>query len=398
MARTTTTEFRNADGETLAAKLELPAGEPRAYALLAHCFTCSKDAHGARAVARALAERGIATLRFDFTGLGQSGGDFSETTFSSNLEDLRRAAAHLRENFAAPELLVGHSLGGAAILAVAADIPEAKAVATIAAPSEASHVANLMRDRREDIERDGEATVDLGGRPFRIRKDFLDDLETHDVREAVRTLKRPLLVMHAPLDDTVGVENATEIFVAAKHPKSFVSLDDADHLLTRRADADYAASVLAAWADRFLSPVADGADDREGWAVSRTVPGLNFAQSVRVAGHTVRIDADPGDGGNGTGPNPTRVVHAALAACGAITAHMYAKRKGWPLEAVEIAVRGRPGEDQHVNRVMEKTLTLHGDLSDQQRARVREIVGKCPVHRMLTAGVEIVDQDETEKA
>lgn len=395
MTKPETIRFQNADGETLAARLDFPVGPVKAYALFAHCFTCSKDIIGARGVSRALAARGYAVLRFDFTGLGQSEGDFSDTTFSSNVDDLLRAAEHLRQNYEAPKLLVGHSLGGAAVLAAANRVPEALAVATIAAPSAPDHVKRHLDGKIDEIEADGEAVVDLGGRPFRIRKSFVDDLSAHAVLDEVAAMKKALLVMHAPLDDTVSVSNATDIFIAARHPKSFVSLDDADHLLSRKQDADYAGGVLAAWAERFVgsSDVAE-AESEDGWAVSRTAPGATFAQDIAVGGHLVRADADAAEGGDGTGPNPTQLAHAALAACGGITAHMYARRKKWPLEAVEIAVRGAPGGDQHVNTVMEKRVRLSGDLDDEQKARITEIIDKCPVHRMLAAGVDIRHTDE----
>ncbi len=395
MTTTETIRFQNADGETLAARLDFPVGPVKAYALFAHCFTCSKDIIGARGVSRALAARGYAVLRFDFTGLGQSEGDFSDTTFSSNVDDLLRAADHLRQSYEAPKLLVGHSLGGAAVLAAANRVPEVLAVATIAAPSAPDHVKRHLDGKVDEIEKDGEAVVDLGGRPFRIRKSFVDDLSAHAVLDEVAAMKKALLVMHAPLDDTVSVSNATDIFIAARHPKSFVSLDDADHLLSRKQDADYAGGVLAAWAERFVGSSDDAeAESEDGWAVSRSVPGATFAQDIAVGGHLVRADAGAAEGGDGTGPNPTQLAHAALAACGGITAHMYARRKKWPLEAVEIAVRGAPGGDQHVNAVMEKRVRLSGDLDDEQKARITEIIDKCPVHRMLAAGVDIRHTDE----
>jgi len=243
--------FPAAQGHELAARLELPAGEPRAYALFAHCFTCSKDSKAAAYIGQALAARGIAVLRFDFTGLGMSGGDFADTTFSSNVGDLLAAVEHLRSRYRAPSVLIGHSLGGAAMLAAAAQVPEARAVATIGAPFEPKHVAKLFS--AEDIRTKGEAEVDIGGRPFRIRKEFLDDLERHDPAATLGALRKALLVMHSPRDGTVDIDNAAKIFAAAKHPKSFVSLDDADHLLSRASDAAYAADLIAVWAGRYLT-------------------------------------------------------------------------------------------------------------------------------------------------
>ena len=242
--------FPSSKGHALAARLEQPAGEPRAWAIFAHCFTCSKDSKAAAYISQALAGRGIAVLRFDFTGLGMSGGEFAESNFSSNIDDLAYAAKFLKENYRPVDILIGHSLGGAAVIAAAARVAEARAVATIGAPYEPAHVSHLIN--AQDILRDGEAQVDIGGRPFRIRKQFLDDLTRHDSAKTIAALGKALLVMHSPRDRIVGIDNAAKIFTAAKHPKSFVSLDDADHLLSRSGDAGYAAEVLAAWSSRFL--------------------------------------------------------------------------------------------------------------------------------------------------
>ncbi|MEM6851471.1 MAG: alpha/beta fold hydrolase [Pseudomonadota bacterium] len=396
--------FAGAFGDELSAALEAPSsGRPRGFAIFAHCFSCSKDVAAARRVSRALAARGFGVLRFDFTGLGNSGGDFSSSNFSSNVEDLVQAAAFMKERGMTPELLVGHSLGGAATLIAAARLPEVRAVATIGAPAEAEHVAMNFGDKLEEISQQGSAEVSLAGRPFQIRKQFLDDLAQQKVTEAAASLKRPLLVMHAPLDETVGVDHATRIFVAAKHPKSFVSLDDADHLLSRPADAEYAAGVLSAWAARFIGGDSadenatakaareDAADASEGWAISRESGEGRLAQAVTVGGHTFTIDGGVGDGGNDLGPNPTRVVEAALAACASITARLYADRKGWPLERARVRVRPDPDvqQDAHVLKSLVKEARFEGDLSPGQRDRILEIADKCPVHRMLTGDVAI---------
>lgn len=245
-------EFSGSGGHTLAARLDRPVGAPRAFALFAHCFTCSKDIAAASRIAHALSERGLAVLRFDFTGLGHSDGEFSNTNFSSNVEDLVLAADALRADHEAPRLIVGHSLGGAAVLAAACRMPEVTAVATIGAPADPNHIRRLFGDRLDEIEAAGEAEVSLAGRHFRIQKQFLDDIAGQALEERIRDLGRALLVMHAPADQVVGIENASRIFQAARHPRSFVSLHDADHLLTRPEDAAYAAEVLAAWAGRYL--------------------------------------------------------------------------------------------------------------------------------------------------
>src|SRR5215218_1888291 len=249
-------QFTGEGGHQLAASLELPDGEPAAFALFAHCFTCGKDTLAAKRISVALAAKGIAVLRFDFTGLGSSEGDFANSTFSSNVADLVRAADHLRDTRKAPAILIGHSLGGAAILAAAGRIPEAKAVVTIAAPSDPAHVTHLFKDHIADIRTQGKVEVQLAGRPFQISREFLEDVAEHNLMAHIARLHKALLVMHSPTDDTVGVDNATNIFVAAKHPKSFVSLSGADHLLSGKRDAAYVAGVIAAWAERYIEPAA----------------------------------------------------------------------------------------------------------------------------------------------
>ena len=390
------TEFETATGEKLAAALELPGGRPRAFALFAHCFSCSKDIKAARELARSLRGAGFAVMRFDFTGLGASEGEFANTNFSSNVDDLVAAADYLRAEFSAPSILIGHSLGGAAAIVAANRIPELKGVATIGAPAEADHVALQIGEKREEIEKNGVAQVHLAGRPFTVKKQFLDDLADQNVLKAAENLKKPLLVMHAPLDQSVGIDNATRIFVAAKHPKSFVSLDTADHLLSKASDARYAAAVLAAWAGRFVGDERKSDKSEEtsaphvaGGASARMIADEPLAVSVSVDGYPMIIDASKAEGGSDLGPNPTRTVEAGLAACAAITARMYARRKKWPLDDIEVRIKRAASEDDHEPHVLEKEVRLTGDLSDEQRARIKEIADKCPVHRMLTNGVKV---------
>ncbi len=395
------TEFKASGGEKLAAALELPSGTPRAFVLFAHCFSCSKDIKAAREIARALRKQGFAVLRFDFTGLGASEGEFANTNFSSNVDDLVSAAEFLGEEFEAPSILVGHSLGGAAAIEAAARVPEAKGVAVIGAPAEADHVTMQIGEKREEIEKNGYATVNLAGRPFTIKKQLLDDLSNQDVLTAAANLKRPLLIMHAPLDQTVGVENATKIFIAAKHPKSFVSLDTADHLLTDADDARYAAGVLAAWAARYIDGAkaetaakpemvaAAAALSFEGGALATDVTGEPLAVALSIDGHPMVIDASEKEGGGDLGPNPTRTVEGALAACAVMTMKMYARRKKWRLDGVEVRVTKAPAEDDHAPHVLDKEIIVKGELDDAQRERLREIADKCPVHRILTGGVSV---------
>ena len=392
------TEFRSHSGEKLAAALELPRGMPRAYALFAHCFSCSKDIKAAREIARALRLQGFAVLRFDFTGLGGSEGDFANTNFSSNIEDLISAADYLRREFEAPSIVIGHSLGGAATLVAAGKIAEVKGVAVIAAPAEATHVLAQIKDARDEIEEKGVAEVQLAGRPFMIKKQFIDDLEQSCVKKAAAALKKPLLILHSPIDQTVGVENATEIFVSAKHPKSFVSLDGADHLLSNADDARYAAQIIAVWAGRYIGETGALSEDAKtttlaphfkGGALAQSIAAEPLAIALSVDGHPRIIDASKDEGGSDLGPNPTRTVEGALAACGAMTMKMYARRKGWDLESVNIRVSRAKSEDPHAPQALEKEVKVAGSLDDAQRARLLEIADKCPVHRMLTEGVKV---------
>jgi putative redox protein len=389
-------EFAGSQGAALAARLDLPAGQPLAYALFAHCFTCSKDIFAAARISAALAERGIACLRFDFTGLGSSEGEFANTNFSSNVADLVAAADYLRENHEAPRILVGHSLGGAAVIAAAPRVPEAQAVATVGAPADPAHVAHLLAEAKPEIEARGEAEVVLAGRSFRIQKHFLDDIAGQNLHEILGSLRKALLVFHAPRDETVGIENAGEIFGAAKHPKSFVSLDDADHLLTRKADAVYAGAVLAAWASRYVSGMAAPAEAlppaEPGTVVVAETGASRFAQIINAGGHALRADEPVSVGGTDTGPGPYDLLLAGLGACTSMTLRMFAERKGWPLERVAVRLshdkihaadcaecETREGK---IDRI-ERTLEMTGDLDAQQRQRLLEIADKCPVHRTL---------------
>ncbi len=389
-------EFSGASGEMLAARLEWPGATPRAFAIFAHCFTCSKETIAAARISRGLAAQGIATLRFDFTGLGSSGGDFANTNFSSNVDDLVAAADWLREEHAAPTILVGHSLGGAAVLAAAERIDEVAAVATIGAPADPGHVSHLLQDAAETIEQQGEAEVKLAGRTFRIRKQFLDDIRSQNQQQRIARLRRALLILHAPLDNIVGIDNAAEIFQAAKHPKSFVSLDQADHLLSQREHAGYAANVIAAWASQYLPEAAD-AEVQEGdqhtvVVTERSAGGLT--QDVQVGRHQLIGDEPASVGGADEGPTPYGFLLAALGTCTSMTLRMYAKRKQLSLEGVTVRLEHAKTHakdceecEQQTGKidVIERTLSLTGDLSDEQRQRLLEIADKCPVHRTLTS-------------
>ena len=398
-------QFTGSEGQQLAASLDLPEREPLGYALFAHCFTCGKDVLAAKRIAVALAAKGIAVLRFDFTGLGSSEGDFANSTFSSNVADLVLAANHLRETRKAPAILIGHSLGGAAILAAAGQIPDAKAVVTIAAPSDPAHVTGLFKDRIEDIRKHGKAEVSLAGRPFPISREFLDDIAEHNLMAHVAKLHKALLIMHAPTDDTVGIDNATHIFVAAKHPKSFVSLAGADHLLTDKRDAGYVADVIAAWGSRYLDPVAPeqtaglGAAPRS--VVVRETRNSKFQQDVAVGPHHLLADEPVAAGGEDTGLGPYDFVLAGLGACTSMTMRLYAERKSLPLERVTVTLKHskihaedcaecetKTGMLDQIDRV----IAMEGTLDAEQRKKLMEIADKCPVHRTLTSEIRIVTQ------
>jgi uncharacterized OsmC-like protein/alpha/beta superfamily hydrolase len=389
--------FPGAFGTSLAARLDAPAGAPLAFALFAHCFTCSKESKAAATISGALAERGIAVLRFDFTGLGGSEGDFANTNFSSNVDDLVAAADYLRRDHAAPSLLVGHSLGGTAVLAAASRIPEAAAVATLASPFEPEHVLGLLKESIGAIESRGDAEVDIAGRSFHIRKQFLDDIRAHKVGAAAAQLGKALMVMHSPRDAIVNIDNASRIFLAARHPKSFVSLDPADHLLLDRADAAYAGQLLASWAQRYLpGQRAEAPSPGPGKVLVRETREGKFANEVFVGRHVIRADEPVAAGGLDTGPGPYDLLAASLGACTSMTLRMYADLKGIPLERVSVELRHdkihaadcadcetREGRIDRFDRL----ITLEGSLDPQQRARLLEIADKCPVHRTLHSEV-----------
>jgi len=393
-------QFTGVGGHQLAASLDMPEREPIAFALFAHCFTCGKDVLAAKRIAVALAAKGIAVLRFDFTGLGSSEGDFANSTFSSNVADLVRAADHLHETRKGPSILIGHSLGGAAVLAAAEQIPDAKAVVTIAAPSDPAHVTGLFKERIKDIRKHGKVEVSLAGRPFNISSEFLDDIAEHNLMAQVTNLHKALLIMHAPADDTVGIDNATRIFVAAKHPKSFVSLASADHLLTGKRDAVYVADVIAAWATRYLDPAApEQVVEAPRNVVVRETRNSKFQQTVSVGPHRMLADEPVAAGGEDTGPGPYDFVLAGLGACTSMTMRMYADRKSLPLERVTVTLKhskiyAQDCAECETNAGMldqiDRVIAMEGPLDAEQRKKLMEIADKCPVHRTLTSEIHIV--------
>jgi putative redox protein len=381
-------DFAGAGGQQLSGRLDRPDGEARAFALFAHCFTCDKTTKAAVRISRTLAGHGLGVLRFDFSGLGESEGQL--TGFSANVQDLIAAAAAMAARGMAPTLLVGHSLGGAAALAAAGDIVSVKAVATVGAPADPAHVLKQLGDSLATIERDGAAQVNIGGRPFVVRRELVDDARMQNLKGRVAGLHRALLVLHAPADAIVGVENASEVFVAARHPKSFVSLDTADHLLTRNADADYAAEVIAAWASRYVSLAAPEQSAKAAPGVLVEDTGVGKFQ-VQVTVGSVRFFADEpvNVGGLGSGPSPHELVSAGLGACTAMTARLYAERKGWPLEHTRVSVSHEKIDGQDPPDVFHRRIAFEGPLDAGQTARLFEIADRCPVHRALEHGSRV---------
>ena len=403
-------DFANAQGEKLAALLDRPDGPIRAVALFAHCFTCGKDNKAARLIAHGLTSHGMAVLRFDFTGLGSSEGEFANTTFSSNIDDLVAAADHLQKQVGAPAILIGHSLGGAAVLAAAHRIAEARAVVTMAAPFDPAHVAGLFAERVEEIKAKGEIEVALAGRPFRVRRALLDDIAGQNLAPRIAELRKALLVFHSPTDESVGIDNASRIFTTAKHPKSFISLAGADHLLRRPSDAAYVAHVVAAWAERYLDMPAQMATSKQpaanepGEVVVRETRHGTFQQDITVGRHRFLADEPVATGGLDGGPGPYDFLLAALGACTSMTLRLYADRKQLPLKRTQVRLRhsriyaadcGDCETKEGMLDRIDRIISLEGELDAEARQRLLEIADKCPVHRTLTSEIDIRTIEES---
>jgi uncharacterized OsmC-like protein/fermentation-respiration switch protein FrsA (DUF1100 family) len=395
--------FEGYDGSLLSALLEYPSHAPRAYVLFAHCFSCGKDIAAASRISRALVALGFSVLRFDFTGLGNSQGDFENTNFSSNVQDLINAASFLENEHMGPEILIGHSLGGTAVLAAAAGIKTCRAIVTIGSPFDPQNVTKNFGLDLQTIEEQGEAEVSLGGRKFKIKKQFLDDVRSADSSNAIAHLRKPLLVMHSPLDRIVSINEAEKIYVAAKHPKSFVSLDNADHLLSNKADAEYAAAIIAQWAGRYIEGEKDapGENDIESGQLEVAEYNQKFARVVRSDNHEWLADEPTTVGGEDLGPDPYEHLLASLGTCTSMTIRMYANRKNLQLEDVKVKLRHSRDhvtdcegcEDQPKKiETLDREISFIGDLTQAEREKLMEIADKCPVHKTLLGEISITSR------
>jgi uncharacterized OsmC-like protein/esterase/lipase len=392
--------FANDQGHELSARIDLPADRsPHYFVLFAHCFTCSKDLNAVRNISRSLTGSGFGVLRFDFTGLGASEGDFSGTSFSSNVSDLHAAIKYMEAEHQAPALIIGHSLGGAAAIVAGAEAESIKAVVTIGAPADIHHVKHLFKENIDEIKEKGEAEVSIGGRPFTIRKEFIEDLRSRDLRQIVKEMRKPLLIAHSPQDKVVGIDNAAILYQAAMHPKSFLSLDGADHLLLDQKDAIYTGDMIAAWVKRYLpAPEVQetaGSDHR----VVAHIANEGYTTQIRAGGHDLTADEPVNVGGNGFGPTPYDLLGAALGACTAMTMKMYADRKGWDLQNAFVHLNHKKTHAQDCEACetssakidrFDREIELHGDLNEEQKKRLLEIADRCPVHRTLHEEVEVV--------
>lgn len=392
--------FKNKNGELLSGRLELPKNRhPHNFALLAHCFTCTKNINAITNIGRSLTQAGFGVLRFDFTGLGESEGDFENTNFSGNVDDLIAAVAWLEKNYSAPTLLVGHSLGGTAVIFAAAKIPSVKAVAVINSPADPAHIKHLLKSSVSEIAESGKAIVNLGGKDFTIKKQFLDDLENKPITKVVNGFGKALLVLHSPQDTTVFIKHSEEIFIAARHPKSFVSLDGADHLLSKTKDSQYAGSVIAGWAARYVD-IPKGIEPSSEKEVAASLDSEDkFTTYLKLGDHYFIADEPKSFGGKNFGPTPYQYLSAALATCTAMTIQMYARRKKWEVLNVtvhinhnkEYALDCENCEDPSAKiDTLTRAITLEGPLSDEQKKRLLEIADRCPVHRTMQSKIQII--------
>tara|TARA_R110002072_G_scaffold172324_1_gene326334 strand:- start:14443 stop:15663 length:1221 start_codon:yes stop_codon:yes gene_type:complete len=396
-------EIKNSNGEILHANLELPANKKAIqYAIFAHCFTCSSSLGIVKHISMELTNFGFGVLRFDFTGLGSSGGDFEDTNFTHNLSDLNKVNQYLADNYEAPSLLIGHSLGGQAALIAASELDNIKAIVTIGAPSDPKHVSHLISNGLEEIKSKGKAKVSIGGRPFMIKKQFIEDLEKYNAETVLQNLRKPLLIMHSPQDTIVGIDNAAKIYQNAHHPKSFISLDGADHLLNNKKDSLYVAKTIGTWAERYIIdelPLQEKPLSTEGeQVVAHWKSDSGFTTQISNNRHTIVADEPVKVGGDDLGFSPYELLNAALGACTNMTLKLYAERKGWPLEEVYTYLthskqhyNDSSGKSENLGKIdhIQKIIEVKGNLSEDQIKRLIQIAAKCPVHKTLSSSIEI---------
>ncbi|RLJ62456.1 putative redox protein [Lacinutrix venerupis] len=392
--------FKNTKNETLVGRLELPVNQhPHNFVIFAHCFTCNKNLSAVKNISRELTANGFGVLRFDFTGLGDSEGDFENTNFSGNVKDLIHASNFLKEQYNAPSLIIGHSLGGAAAIFTASKIESIKAVATIGAPSNPKHVQHLIQSSVEEIKTTGIANVNIGGRPFTIKKQFLDDIETKSLPDVAQKLRKALLVIHSPQDTTVCIQNAEDIYVAARHPKSFVSIDGADHLLSNKEDSNYVGKIISSWATRYVNIPETEIINTQHDVVASLDASEGFTTKMKVGNHYLTADEPTSFGGNDFGPSPYELVSAGLSACTAMTIQMYAKRKGWDIENVEVHTKYSKTHAEDCKDcestsaeidTFHREIKLIGNLDEKQIKRVLQIADKCPVHKTLHSETQVI--------
>ena len=399
--KTTKLEITNKKGLKLQAYLELPANQkPNNFAIFAHCFSCNSNFKATKNISRSLTNHGFGVLRFDFTGLGKSEGEFADSHFSANVEDLIDVHNYLETHYKAPSLLIGHSLGGAAVIVAASKLKNIKAVATVGAPATVGHVTHLFSHEPEDISEKGAIEVNIGGRPFKINEDFVADFSKTDLPKIIKELRKPILVMHAPFDKIVGIENAHEMYHNAHHPKSFVSLDAADHLLTKSSDSIYVGNMIGAWAKRYFEPEQNNMISSEGEQLVAHLNILedNFTTSIQTKKHSFIADEPENVGGDDFGPSPYDFLSAGLAACTVMTLKLYAERKKWDLQEVFVYItyskKHRDDLDIDADKPtrfdhLQKKLKFIGNLDEKQKQRLKEIAAKCPVHKTLQSKIII---------